>query len=91
MGVLRGLGRAIGGLLAGVFGLVRGLLEGVGRLLRRLFECLALTGSESPLNSSSGAAPSASTRHISVVRRGSLLPRSMRDISPTYNPHSCAS
>jgi hypothetical protein len=36
MGVLRGLGRAVGGLLAGVFGLLRGLLQGVGRLLRRL-------------------------------------------------------
>jgi hypothetical protein len=37
MGVLRGLGRAVGGLLAGVFGLLRGLLQGVGSLLRRLF------------------------------------------------------
>jgi hypothetical protein len=36
MGVLRGLGRALGGLLAGVFELLRGLLQGVGRLLRRL-------------------------------------------------------
>jgi hypothetical protein len=37
MGVLRGLGQAIGGLLAGVFGLLRGVLQGVGSLLRRLF------------------------------------------------------
>jgi hypothetical protein len=37
MGVLRGLGRAVGGLLLGVFGLLRGLLQGVGSLLRRLF------------------------------------------------------
>jgi len=37
MGVLRGLGRAVGGLLAGVFGLLRGVLQGVGNLLRRLF------------------------------------------------------
>jgi hypothetical protein len=37
MGVLRGLGRAVGGLLAGVFGLLRGVLQGVGSLLRRLF------------------------------------------------------
>jgi hypothetical protein len=36
MGVLRGLGRAVGGLLAGVFGLLRGVLQGAGRLLRRL-------------------------------------------------------
>jgi hypothetical protein len=36
MGVLRGLGRAVGGLLAGVFGLLRGVLQGVGSLLRRL-------------------------------------------------------
>jgi hypothetical protein len=36
MGVLRGLGRAVGGLLAGVFGLLRGLVQGVGSLLRRL-------------------------------------------------------
>jgi hypothetical protein len=37
MGVLRGLVRAVGGLLAGVAGLLRGLAEGAGRLLRRLF------------------------------------------------------
>jgi hypothetical protein len=37
MGVIRGLVRAVGGLLAGVGGLLRGLLQGVGRLLRRLF------------------------------------------------------
>jgi hypothetical protein len=36
MGVLRGLGRAVGGLLAGVLGLLRGVLQGVGSLLRRL-------------------------------------------------------
>ena len=45
MGVLRGLGRAVGGLLAGVFGLLRGLLQGVGSLLRRLSESGAMTGS----------------------------------------------
>lgn len=38
MGVLRGLGRAVGGLLAGVFGLLRGLVQGLGSLLRRLFK-----------------------------------------------------
>lgn len=37
MGVLRGLGRVVGGLLAGVWGLLRGVVEGLGRLLRRLF------------------------------------------------------
>ena len=37
MGVIRGLGRAIGGLLAGVFGLLAGLVRGLGSLLRRLF------------------------------------------------------
>ena len=37
MGVLRGLGAVVGGLLAGVFGLLRGVLVGVGSLLRRLF------------------------------------------------------
>jgi hypothetical protein len=36
MGVIRGLVRAIGGLLAGIGGLVRGLFEGIGRFLRRL-------------------------------------------------------
>ena len=36
VGVLRGVGRAVGGLLAGVFGLLRGVLQGVGSLLRRL-------------------------------------------------------
>jgi hypothetical protein len=37
MGVIRGLVRAVGGLLAGVGGLLRGLFEGIGRFLRRLF------------------------------------------------------
>ena len=37
MGLLRGLGRAVGGLLAGVFGLLKGILTGLGSLLRRLF------------------------------------------------------
>jgi hypothetical protein len=37
MGLLRGLGRAVGGLLAGVFGLLKGLLTGLGSLLRRIF------------------------------------------------------
>ena len=37
MGVLRGLGRAVGGLVAGLGGLVRGVASGVGSLLRRLF------------------------------------------------------
>jgi hypothetical protein len=37
MGLLRGLGRAVGGLLLGVFGLLAGLLTGLGALLRRLF------------------------------------------------------
>jgi hypothetical protein len=37
MGVLRGLGRLVGGLLAGVFGLLKGILGGLGSLLRRLF------------------------------------------------------
>jgi len=37
MGVIRGLVRAVGGLLAGVGGLLRGLFEGIGRLLRRLW------------------------------------------------------
>ena len=37
MGVLRGLGSAIGGLLAGVVGLVTRIFTGLGRLLRRLF------------------------------------------------------
>jgi hypothetical protein len=43
MGLFRGLGAivagllgTVGGLLAGVFGLLRGVLGGVGRLLRRL-------------------------------------------------------
>jgi hypothetical protein len=36
MGVLRGLGRAVGGLLTGVFGLVGGLFQGLGRFVRRL-------------------------------------------------------
>jgi len=33
MGLLRGLGRAVGGLLAGVFGLLKGVLTGLGSLL----------------------------------------------------------
>jgi hypothetical protein len=37
MGLLRGLVRAVGGLLAGVFGLLKGLITGLGALLRRLF------------------------------------------------------
>jgi hypothetical protein len=37
MGVLRGLGRAVGGLLAGVVGLLKGVVVGLGNLLRRLF------------------------------------------------------
>jgi hypothetical protein len=37
MGLLRGLGRAVGGLLAGVFGLLKGVITGLGSLLRRLF------------------------------------------------------
>jgi hypothetical protein len=36
MGVLRGLGRAIGGLLLGVFGLLKGVVTGLGSLVRRL-------------------------------------------------------
>ena len=36
MGVIRGLARAVGGLLAGVVGLVGGLFQGLGRLVRRL-------------------------------------------------------
>jgi hypothetical protein len=36
MGVIRGLARAIGGVLLGVVGLLRGLADGVGSLLRRL-------------------------------------------------------
>jgi hypothetical protein len=37
MGLLRGLGRAVGGLLVGVFGLLKGIVTGLGSLLRRLF------------------------------------------------------
>jgi hypothetical protein len=37
MGVLRGLLRVFGRLLAGVVGLLRDVVEGVGTLLRRLF------------------------------------------------------
>jgi hypothetical protein len=37
MGLLRGLARAVGGLLAGVFGLLKGVITGLGSLLRRLF------------------------------------------------------
>ena len=37
MDLSRGLGRAVGGLLAGVFGLLKGVLTGLGSLLRRLF------------------------------------------------------
>jgi hypothetical protein len=36
MGVLRGLARAVGGLLLGVVGLLRGLVTGTGRLVRRI-------------------------------------------------------
>jgi hypothetical protein len=36
VGVLRGLFRAVGGLLAGVVGLLVGVVAGLGRLLRRL-------------------------------------------------------
>jgi len=36
MGLLRGLGRAVAGLLAGVFGLLKALLLGLGHLLRRV-------------------------------------------------------
>lgn len=37
MGLLRGLGQAVGGLLAGIAGLVGGLFQGLGRLLKRVF------------------------------------------------------
>ena len=37
MGVLRGLFRAVGGLLAGVFGLLKGLLTGVGSLALNVY------------------------------------------------------
>ena len=37
MGVLRGLGRAVGGLLLGLGGLLRGVGSGISRFLRRLF------------------------------------------------------
>ena len=37
MGVFRGLGRAVGGLLLGLGGLLRGVGGGVARLLRRIF------------------------------------------------------
>jgi hypothetical protein len=37
MGVIRGLGRAVGGLLMGVGGLLSGIASGVGRFFRRLF------------------------------------------------------
>jgi hypothetical protein len=36
MGVLRGLSRAVGGLLLGVGGLLRGVLTGTGRLVKRI-------------------------------------------------------
>jgi hypothetical protein len=36
MGVLRGLGKAIGGLLTGIGGLLADIVQGVGRLVRRL-------------------------------------------------------
>jgi hypothetical protein len=36
MGLLRGLARAVGGLLVGVVGLLKGVVTGLGRLLRRL-------------------------------------------------------
>ena len=34
--MLRGLGKVVGGLLAGVFGLLKGVFTGLGSLLRRL-------------------------------------------------------
>ena len=37
MGVLRGLFRAVGGLLAGIGGLLKGVFTGLGSFLRRLF------------------------------------------------------
>jgi hypothetical protein len=37
MGLFRGLGKAVGGLLLGVFGLLKGVVVGVGSLLRRIF------------------------------------------------------
>jgi hypothetical protein len=37
MGVLRGLGKALGGLVMGVGGLMRGVAGGLGRFVRRLF------------------------------------------------------
>jgi hypothetical protein len=37
MGVIRGLGRAVGGLLMGIGGLLTGIASGVGRFFRRLF------------------------------------------------------
>lgn len=37
MGVIRGLGKAVGGLLMGVGGLVSGVFSGVGKFVRRLF------------------------------------------------------
>jgi len=36
MGVIRGLGRAVGGLLAGIGGLLAGVFQGLGRFVRRL-------------------------------------------------------
>jgi hypothetical protein len=36
MGVLRGLAKAVGGLLAGIGGLLTGLFQGLGRFFRRL-------------------------------------------------------
>lgn len=36
MGVLRGLGALVGGLVIGVFGLLKGLIVGLVGLLRRL-------------------------------------------------------
>ena len=36
MGVIRGLSRAVGGLVLGIGGLVRGVLGGIGSLFRRL-------------------------------------------------------
>jgi hypothetical protein len=36
VGVIRGLAKAVGGLLAGVAGLLEGVVHGIGKLLRRL-------------------------------------------------------
>jgi hypothetical protein len=57
MGVLRGLGRAVAGLLAGVFGLLRGLVQGVDSLLRRLVRLRISHGDERPLSKPHAAEP----------------------------------